>query len=204
MTRPLGRPDSHVTAPPGPRMSARYGGSRLLVVGNARPEPRFCGYRYPTGAGVFRGRDAAQRRNNSTRAGACSWENLHVCTSPHWELLAPVAKLNRHVGHRTSRSSGSFGQKYRPQGANPSPASKSQSHPSHGANPRARSSELTLLTPSCITHLASRSDATTEDAIGLEPKVPTRLALPPTHVARRTNPRAASESRHRKRGADRV
>jgi hypothetical protein len=132
------------------------------------------------GADTSRGRDASQRRNSSTRADASSRENLHVWTSPHWELLAPVAKLNRHVGQRTSRSSGSFGQKYRPQGASPSPASKFQSHSSHGTNASAPSTGLRLpgrprTASSCITHLASRSDATSEHTIGLEHKVPTVL-----------------------------
>ena len=38
---------------------------------------------YPVNTGICREPDANQRWNNSTRAGACSCENLQVCTSPH-------------------------------------------------------------------------------------------------------------------------
>jgi hypothetical protein len=156
------------------------------------------------GAEISRGRDASQRRNSSTRAGASSRENLHVWISPHWELLAPVAKLNRHVGQRTSRSSGSCGQKYRPQGASPSPASKFQSHSLHGTNASAPSIGLTLpgrprTVSSCITHLASRFDDTSETTIGLEPKVPTASGPSsrlPGSTARRGTGVLSRDTRH--------
>ena len=83
-----------------------FGDARKLADGNVARERERGRCRYPVDTGVCRGPDANQRWNSSTRAGACSCENLQVCTSPHWELLAPVAKLNRHVGHRTSKTSG--------------------------------------------------------------------------------------------------
>jgi hypothetical protein len=70
------RPNRNVTFPALGRLDSwSYGTRRRYVRGHSHLvdlRGLFCGYRYPADAGVFRGCDANQRRNNSTRAGACS------------------------------------------------------------------------------------------------------------------------------------